>query len=257
MSIQFNPADNLISVLLLQQQQVNTLTGALDIFWLKKTYQAIPYLIQHDSNTIGYFFINEQKSLLEFFITNEYLFLSETVFKQLLDKKLAKEAYLSTRNPRLLSLCLDYAVKTTPAAYLFYDLLHISKQSLPYQLILATQDDTDWLNSYERSPSEIIKHIDEKTLFILSDQNNTRVGIGKISINPLQTEYSDVGAWVKPNHRNKGLGTCIINQLKTICYQRKVIPTCGCDIDNLTSKRMLEKAGFYANDRILKVSFKF
>ena len=35
----------------LQKQQVALLTGPIDIYWLNKTYQAIPHLIQKNNIT--------------------------------------------------------------------------------------------------------------------------------------------------------------------------------------------------------------
>ena len=106
MSIQFITANH-NDIQSLQQQQVRTLTGALDVYWLQKTCRSSPYLIHSNNKLIGYLLVTKQKSLIEFFIIDDYVNLSETILKLLISQNYIITSYVSTRNPRLLSLCVD------------------------------------------------------------------------------------------------------------------------------------------------------
>jgi len=64
------------------------------------------------------------------------------------------------------------------------------------------------------------------------------------------SDYYDIGMWVNPRFRKKGIATGIISGLKRICLQNHRIPVCGCLYDNLGSKRTLEKNGFVSKYRI-------
>ena len=56
-------------------------------------------------------------------------------------------------------------------------------------------------------------------------------------------------------YRRKGIGAYIITQLKERCYGKNLIPMACCDVENIASKKTLEKSGFITNHRILYVNF--
>ncbi len=111
-----NPADP--TLLSMRKAQVGTLTGALDMYWFRKAAQASHYLIYAKENPIGYCII-EDNTLMEFFVTDSKH--AQLAFEMLLTQQRIRMAIISTRNPRVLSLCLDRNSYVKPIAYLFYD----------------------------------------------------------------------------------------------------------------------------------------
>jgi GNAT superfamily N-acetyltransferase len=60
---------------------------------------------------------------------------------------------------------------------------------------------------------------------------------------------------VAKEHRNIGVGTYIISELKKHCISRHITPVCGCSYLNYASKRTLERAGFITNHRLVRFEF--
>ena len=62
--------------------------------------------------------------------------------------------------------------------------------------------------------------------------------------------------WVNSAFRNKGYATRIIANLKGYCLKNNIFLTCGCDIDNIASKKTLEKNGFISKHDLLEFRMK-
>ncbi|HSX26528.1 MAG TPA: GNAT family N-acetyltransferase [Chlamydiales bacterium] len=235
-----------------QEKHTKRLKGPIDVFWLNHAIYGGSVFSIHSTKPIGYCVITKNKELSELFLEDPND--SPQAIASLLKEKRIASSIVSTRNPYLLSLCMDFHKSAQSIAYLFLDLnrdLHPQKR-LTFRI--ATQEDKPWIENKTDYERDLIIDLSEGLLFILLD-GNTRLGHGTLSPNPLQPHYSDIGCWVDPVHRSKGYGCEIILHLKKVCYDRSILPTCGCDLENLSSKRMLEKSGFYASDRMVKMIF--
>jgi len=56
--------------------------------------------------------------------------------------------------------------------------------------------------------------------------------------------YGDIFMSVAESHRRRGLGSFLVQELKRTAYELKKIPACRCNIDNIPSRKTLQKAGF-------------
>jgi predicted GNAT family acetyltransferase len=56
---------------------------------------------------------------------------------------------------------------------------------------------------------------------------------------------------VAEEHRQKGFGTYIVQELKRICYEGGSIPCARCNPKNIASRKTLQKAGFVPCAHIL------
>jgi len=56
--------------------------------------------------------------------------------------------------------------------------------------------------------------------------------------------YGDLYMAVADSHRRRGLGSFLIQELKRTCYELKHIPAARCNVDNIPSRKTLQKAGF-------------
>lgn len=66
----------------------------------------------------------------------------------------------------------------------------------------------------------------------------------------------DIGVGVLPAHRGKGFGEQIVRHLKRLCLSELgAHPVCGCAVDNLASRRTLERAGFVTSHRLLEFAW--
>lgn len=67
--------------------------------------------------------------------------------------------------------------------------------------------------------------------------------------------YGDVYMEVSEDHRRRGIGAYLVQELKRLCYDLGAIPAARCDPRNVASGRTLQRAGFLPRGHILTGSF--
>jgi GNAT superfamily N-acetyltransferase len=63
--------------------------------------------------------------------------------------------------------------------------------------------------------------------------------------------YGDLYMHVAEPWRRRGLGAYLVQEIKRACYERGSVPGARCNVDNLTSRKTLQKAGFVPCGHIL------
>jgi GNAT superfamily N-acetyltransferase len=64
--------------------------------------------------------------------------------------------------------------------------------------------------------------------------------------------YGDIHMAVHPAFRRRGLGGYLVQELKRICRRSGRVPAARCPVDNVASRRTLERAGLHPCARILR-----
>lgn len=62
----------------------------------------------------------------------------------------------------------------------------------------------------------------------------------------------DIGMVTRPDQRNKGFASFVIDELATLLEREDKRPICGCAETNLASKAALENAGFVSEHRLVQ-----
>ena len=52
--------------------------------------------------------------------------------------------------------------------------------------------------------------------------------------------------------RRRGFGSFLVQELKRVCYEGGHVPAARCGVDNVASRRTLQKAGFVPCGHILQ-----
>ncbi len=63
--------------------------------------------------------------------------------------------------------------------------------------------------------------------------------------------YGDVYMEVAEPFRRRGLGSYLVQELKRVCYELGNIPSARCNVNNIASRKTLQKAGFVPCGHIL------
>lgn len=63
--------------------------------------------------------------------------------------------------------------------------------------------------------------------------------------------YSDLFMEVAPSHRGRGYGSYLVQELKRLCYERGKVPAARCNVENVASRKTLQRAGFLPCARLL------
>jgi L-amino acid N-acyltransferase YncA len=92
----------------------------------------------------------------------------------------------------------------------------------------------------------------DQGLYLVLKVGDAAVGVGALAPNRLQPQYVDVCNYVLPQHRRKGYGAFILQELTKECARRGLVACAGCDASNKASLATLHRAGFWDSHRMLR-----
>ena len=81
------------------------------------------------------------------------------------------------------------------------------------------------------------------------------IGACEVRSSLTNEHVADVGMVVSPDHRRKGLGTYLLGQAKRIAKEGDKLAICSCEVDNIGSKKSIEKNGFISVHQMLLLDF--
>jgi RimJ/RimL family protein N-acetyltransferase len=221
-----------------------------------------PYLIRDNERPIGYGLLNiydDVRMLVEFsllpFYRAEALPIEELFLRQLAITHISAD----TRDLFLTLMLYDFCEQITSEDISFRDQFRTQYQVPGVTLRPATEADVPALYPILRGPeghpfemeseADVMEWIQRDVGWLLME-GQTIVGVGAIfkDFNP---PFAELGMLVPGYVRGRGYGTYILQELKTVCYQRGLVPTSRCDVRNLASRRTHLKAGFLPSGRLL------
>jgi predicted acetyltransferase len=245
----------------LQNDYIETLTIPIDGYWQNvKISSSECYEIMYNDKIAGHFCVDSRKTLIQFYVSKKYFIHAQEIFKYVITSDMVEKAAVSTKELEFMALCLDYQKSISIDSYLFIDNKKVKYELDNFRDVsfrLAKKGDIDSIKNKCDSAFEGYYEdlIGNDQLFVLYDGDNL-LGIGEFRI--IKThgrKYGDIGMHVVEVYRRKGIGAYIITQLKEHCYGKNLIPMACCDVENIASKKTLEKSGFITNHRILYVNF--
>ncbi|MCM1992843.1 GNAT family N-acetyltransferase [Oceanirhabdus seepicola] len=245
----------------LNKEYIKTLGAPIDGFWenvVIGTSQC--YQIIYDKKLVGHFFVDKDKTLVQFYVSKEYYTNAPEIFIYIIKSNKVKDAAVSTKESEYLALCLDNQKSVEVDTYLFVDNQKISHELNSFRnttFRLANKGDINIIKNkcdaaYDGYYEDLIEN---DNLFVLYE-GSSLLGIGEFRIIKSNLQYGDIGVVVAEEYHRRGIGTYIINQLKEHCYNKGLEPLACCNVRNMASKSTLEKAGFITNNRVLHVIFK-
>ncbi len=239
-----------------------TFSAPLDSMW-QDLYVASSqaYVIEMDSQHIGYCCIDDNKALLQLFVNNANRHLMRTVVSSLIDSKLIKSASLNSIEPVSFNACLFHSKSTTTNTYCYEYSNRTMDDENSLNVELVTPDYSNAIRSYYKDHvgfDDTFGYVDNlvsrKELY-MTLEDDTIIATGECRLSDTQLDYADVGVSVNKEHRKKGLATKMLQQLanKAIAVNRK--PICSTTIDNAGSQKAIERAGFYCSNIIFDMKF--
>jgi GNAT superfamily N-acetyltransferase len=235
------------------------LTGPVEPWLEEQTHRAYYFAIRHDEELVGYACIDSEDRLLQFYLDDAQMPHAQSLFRRLIDGRIMHAAYVSTRNPSVLSLCMDAQQGVACQAYLFVDQAMVDcpvrnleeprfRQAEPADLSPLLAMSNDFF-----APTG--GNLERGKLYLLEAETTT-LAVGMIETDDCHpSDTASLGMFVHPDYRWHGLGAHMIMRLKQRCYALGYTPIAGCWYGNLASKRTLERAGMVTKDRILHVNF--
>lgn len=269
--ISLQPVDNLTSLRFYKQVYLDGLKAPLDGMW---EYGLIPQA-QHleiflDGQSIGFVAVNDELVAMQCFIVPEAPLDVATIVKELRSQKVFDQAFAATLDPAFYAACLDiggsferhtllynYQSRSSEAdrstnLHSFRPIsMEEADQTFDFQSTALSLPDAalPWLRGY------ITDLIEKQHLRVLTDANGTWIGTGEFRVSPTQRDIVDLGVIVSPEWRGQRFATNILKRLVTESIDRHMTPICSTTVDNPSSQKAIERAGFVCDHTIDKVQF--
>lgn len=208
-------------------------------FVYHKTYAAgwaDTYLFTINGKQVGYGAIwgkdrrEDRDAVFEFYLLKPFRKLADKIFSEFQKGSGAKYIECQTNDPLLTAVLFDRTVNINVQAILFEDSFQ-TKFKIPHTIF--RQND--------------IK--DDGPYYVLEENGNIVASGGYVW--NYNFPFIDMYYEVEENHRQRGFGTLIAQELKNEAYRMNRIPAARCNVSNKASKATLLKAGMRICGHIL------
>lgn len=224
----------------------------LELFIRKGEY----YIFEFEDKPAGYVILNE-KIIYEYHTKKEFYSYRKELFDSVITKLNSESIFVKSFDYNLMNCCLLHNYKYSVDGFLFREYKKKGKDKRRTKYRLADKDDLQSIimvnDTFFENEDEVDYFLRKKNLYLFYNKE-ILIGVGLIHKINEYGNFCDIGMLVNPDFRKKGYGTEIISVLVDICKLNGMIPVCGCGVDNIASKKTLEKAGFINN--YLMLNFK-
>ncbi len=252
----------------LKKQYLQQTTAPLDGMWLCGFVpMASHFGCYEDNELVGYFCVNDEGYLLQFFAIQSYQSQSSQLFKSILvgdslPSGNINGAFVSTAEPYFLSLCLDWFSRFEVNALMYQLDGRVRERPQENALSMAAVDSSqlpdavdfavasigapaEWLNGY------FTNLINRQELFGVWE-NGRLVATGESrGYDEFQIEYADVGVIVAESERGRGMATRVLRQLVAMNEAKGLKSICSTEKTNVAAQKAISRAGFFASNRII------
>lgn len=195
------------------------------------------YLLTFNEAKIGYGSIKGNENLsgrdtvFEFYIVPSFRNIASFAFSELLHSSKASFIECQSNDLLLTSLLYQHGQNINSNVILFED--HSDPCLTVHNVIFRRRNDNDIVFEHKSEPVgdyvlELNKEVVATAGFLLH----------------YNMPFADLYMEVKEDHRLKGLGSFLIQELKRQCYLAGRVPSARCSIENIASRATLIKAGF-------------
>jgi GNAT superfamily N-acetyltransferase len=218
------------------------------------------YLIRENDRTAGYFILSPDNVLLEYYVLPEWVNRMDEIFGQILRDLSVMKALCKSFDAALLSCCYGFQKNSRAIGILFREYQEKPSRISGIEITVRRAEKADESRIIAVNeevfdhPEEVMDYIQKQQIFLFEKESDL-VGFGIYSpVYPDRLDF-DLGMLIVPAYRHQGYGTFIIHHLINFCRQNSWKFSAGCDINNISSRKCLEKAGFIARYRLLEFSF--
>ena len=250
--MKFTKTDITDTINSLRSQLYQELTAPIDAMWeILYIGSSQHYLIEDDNRTIGYCCINEEKCLTQIFIIKDYLALMEKVIKELISTDIIKSASLSSNEPVAFNSCLFHSKSVKTNTFCFEHLNQKIEVDTNINIELVATDDIPSVKEFLKEQVDMDDTfgytenlVARKEIFMLKE-SNIIIATTECRMSDSQPEIADLGIIVNRDFQGKGLATQIMKMQVNRVLEAGRKPICSTTLDNIASRKAIEKSGFY------------
>ncbi len=236
---------------------VLTLSSPIDSYLEDHLLQSRHYHILVNGEAAGSTAIHNQSLITHFSLDAPHRHLGQRVFAQVRKLEQVREAYVPTCDEYFLAHALDEYRLLEKQAYFFQARPGAQRPPSPSGLThrLARTGDLAQMTTLTGDFFDRAEWRVADGQISVAEQEGEIVGFGVIERSTLYPAAASIGMITVEARRGQGVGTAIIGALLDECARQQLTAIAGCWYYNHFSKKTLEKAGMYAQTRLLKVSY--
>jgi GNAT superfamily N-acetyltransferase len=187
----------------------------------------------------------EQPTIYEFFVSPPWRGGMFEAFEALVAACGSQRIETQSNDPLLTAMLHAYCRDVTSESILFHDRIttHLpAPQGVTFRV--ASSEDRERLPEDQRGADYLLVANAER------DRGETIAATGGLLWH-YNRPYGDIYMHVEESWRRRGLGGYLVQEIKRVCYERGSVPGARCNVDNIASRKTLQKAGFVPCGHIL------
>lgn len=259
-TIQFTETIDSGTIRLFREKYLDSLPLAQEYYLEIQIKTSAFYLVNVGDMAAGYFILSPENVLLEYFLLPGWDDRMDEILGRIQREFSVRKALCKSFDSAMLSCCYGFQKSNLAIGILFREYQEKSTETTGAELTVrrAVMADEARIIAVNEEvfdhPEEVSEYIQAQQIFLFETESQL-VGFGIYSpVFPGRRDY-DIGMLIVPEYRKQGYGAFIIQYLVNFCRQNGWNFSAGCDINNIASRRCLEKAGFIARYRLLEFSF--
>ncbi len=236
------------------------LVAPMDDMWAAFADMATPHALMVGDEVAGSCCVDEAGKLLRFYVVPRFQHRSTELLRWVLSECSATVMMVYTSDPNYLSSALDLASAVEPHSLFFRWMVEPEGPGLD-PLHVAEASDHQRIVDFEAkaigAPRDFLEHYNRERLerqeLILFEEGSRLLSVGELRRDRQQPGLAQLGMIVCGDERGKGIGSRMLSSLVKRSLDEGLTPYCSTEVTNLGARRAIERAGFRANHRVLRV----
>jgi GNAT superfamily N-acetyltransferase len=208
---------------------------------------SLEYFLDADGAHVGYGSVaiagpwKDKPALYEFYVLPYYRSRIFDLFSTLLAAIRADTIETQSNDPLLTVMLHTHARNVVSPSILYHD--RLTSNLAPAGAIFRPATDADGLDI---SANQLRSHGVEETEGVIAAKGGVLFHYNR--------PYGDIYMEVFEPFRRRGFGSYLVQELKRVCYEQGNVPSARCNVNNIASRKTLQKAGFVPCGHILSGS---
>jgi GNAT superfamily N-acetyltransferase len=236
------------------------LVAPMDDMWAAFADMATPHALMVGDEVAGSCSVDEKNRLLRFYVRPRFQHHSVELLRLLLRECKIEHMMVFTLDPNYLSSALDVASSVEPHTLLFAPVTEPETKGLE-GLRVADHGDHRCIVDFQAeeigAPRDFLERYlhqrIERREILLFEEGSRILCSGELRRDPQQVGIAHLGLIVRERERGKGIGSRMLSSLVTLSRAEGLTPHCSTEVTNPGARRAIERAGFRANHRVLRV----
>ncbi|MCP3914558.1 MAG: GNAT family N-acetyltransferase [bacterium] len=243
-------------------EYLDQLVAPMDDMWAAFADMAAPHALCIEEQVVGSCCVDAEGQLLRFYVQPHSQHRAVDLLRLALRELEAARMMVCTSDPVYLSCALDLASSVESHTLLFALAAEPEGPGLT-DLRVAERGEHARIVDFQAeelgAPRSFLNHYVRERLerqeMLLFERGPQLLCIGELRQDQQQAGIAQLGLIVQGAVRGQGIGSRMMSSLVTRSREQGLAPHCSTELANAGARRVIERAGFRAGHRVLRVEF--